>query len=79
MQLSELKKELRQKILSYITAAFGLVAALAWKDAISAMIEYLFPLSRNNIIAKFIYALVMTLVLVVISVYLLKWLKKDED
>ena len=68
----KIKQEIRQKTLGYITAGFGLVAGLAWNEAIKALIEYLFPLSQNGILAKFIYAIVITILLVIISMYMMR-------
>jgi predicted ABC-type sugar transport system permease subunit len=73
---SELHKEVRERTLGYIVAAFGLVAGLAWNEAIKASIEYLFPLNQNSLLAKFIYAVVITLVVVVVSIYVIKREKK---
>jgi len=69
----EVGKEFRQKMISYILAAFGLVAALAWNDTIKSLIEHLFPLEKNNILIKFIYALIITFVIVIISISLAKF------
>lgn len=74
-----LKKEVRKKILSYVTAGFGFVAGLAWNEAVKSLIEYALPQSRGTMLAKFIYALVLTLILVVISFYLAKILEKDSE
>ena len=71
----KLRKEVREKTISYIVAAFGLVAGLAWNDAIKSFIEYLFPLQRNNLWVKFIYAILITFVVVLISVYLIRLIK----
>lgn len=68
----EIKSEALNKAVGYITAAFGFVAGLAWNDAIKALLEYLFPLSGNVVLAKFIYALLVTIVVVIITTYLLK-------
>jgi hypothetical protein len=68
----EMQKEIRQRTVGYILAAFGLVAGLAWNEAIKSFIEYLFPLSKNTFLAKLIYALVITFALVIISIYLTK-------
>lgn len=76
---SEIKKEIKQRVTGYITAAFGLVAALAWNEAIKSLIEYFFPMDKNTILAKFIYAGLMTLVLVIIAVYLVRLLKGPEE
>ncbi len=48
----EIKTEVRQRTIGYIVAAFGLVAGLAWNEAIKALIEYLFPLSPNTLKVK---------------------------
>jgi len=67
-----LKKEIKAKVINYITAAMGLVAGLAWNEAIKGVIEYLFPLERNSVWAKFAYALGITIFLVMITIYLAK-------
>lgn len=71
--------EMKKRIVGYITAAFGLVAGLAWNEAIKAMIEYFFPLDRGSVLAKFVYAMGITLVLVLVSVYLAKLALKKEN
>ena len=76
-QSKELGDEVKTKTLGYILAALGLVSGLAWNEAIKAIIEKFFPLDANGILAKLIYAVVITLIAVFISVYLLKLEKKD--
>jgi hypothetical protein len=73
----EIRKEVRERTLSYVVAAFGLVAGLAWNEAVKSLIEYLFPLSQNTLLVKFIYAIVVTIFVVFISTQLLKFLKKE--
>jgi len=75
----EVKIEAKRRMIEYILAAFGLVAGLAWNEAIKSLIEYIFPLSRNTLLLKFIYAILITLVLVFISSYLVKLLKAEEE
>ncbi len=77
--MNNLQKEFRERISGYIIGAFGLVASLAWNDAISSLIEKFFPLGKDTVIAKFIYALVMTVILVVVAVYLVKLLKRGKE
>ena len=78
-KLARLRQEVRERTLGYIIAAFGLVAGLAWNDAIKALIEYLFPLQENTLSAKIIYAFLITLVVVICTIYLNRLFKKDED
>lgn len=73
------KKQIKKQMLGYITAAFGLVAALAWNDAISALIKHFFPMEKNKVSAKFIYAAIITLIVVIISFYLTKLLKEEKE
>ena len=69
-QTSAIKKKTRGKFLSYISAALALVAGLAWNDAISTFIKYLFPLDSNTMIAKFVYAILLTIFISIAIVYL---------
>lgn len=48
-----LSEAVRERTLAYIAAAFGLIAGLAWNDAVKALIEYLFPLSTNTLLESF--------------------------
>lgn len=74
----ELSGEIRERTVAYVVAAFGLVAGLAWNEAIKAAIEYLFPLSKNTLLAKFIYAALITLMVVIVTVNLMKLSKKGD-
>jgi hypothetical protein len=76
--MEQIKQELNNKILGYILAGLGLVAGLAWNDAIKTLIEYLFPLEKNGLWAKFLYAILITLVVVILSVYLTRIFKRKE-
>lgn len=77
-EVLDINKEVRNKLAGYIVAGLGLVAGLAWNDAIKSMIEYFFPLEENSLMAKFIYALLITLFVVLISVYTVRILKGKE-
>ncbi|MFA7208840.1 MAG: DUF5654 family protein [Parcubacteria group bacterium] len=77
--MQKFKEELRNKSFGYITTAFGLVAGLAWNEAIKSVIDGFFPVSDGGgMIAKFIYAIFITIVLVFISVYILKTNEDNE-
>jgi uncharacterized membrane protein YidH (DUF202 family) len=74
----EIKQEVREKTLTYIIAALGLVADLAWNEAIKALIEYFFPINQNNIWMKFGYAILITVLVVALSFYLTKAIKREK-
>jgi hypothetical protein len=74
----ELRKEIKERTTGYILAALGLVAGLAWNEAIKALIEGFFPFSKDGVLIKFIYAITVTLLIVVVTVYLLKFTHKEE-
>ena len=72
-----IKTEVREKTVGYILSALGLVAGLAWNEAIKEIINQLLPISQDAIWAKLIYALLVTVFVVILSVYLLRLSKKS--
>lgn len=52
-------KDYLDKIIQLVTAAFGLVAALAWNEAIQDVINRVFP-QGEGLTGKLIYAVVIT-------------------
>ena len=78
-KLSQLRGEIRERTVGYVVAAFGLVAGLAWNDAIKALIEYLFPLQGNSVFAKIIYAFLVTLAVVIATIYLTRLFKEGGE
>ncbi len=73
-----LRNEIKEKTTGYILTAFGLVAGLAWNDAITSAIKLYFP-GENNIWAKFIYAVIITIAVIIISNTLASVLKKKNN
>lgn len=65
-----LKIEILEKVSALATAGFGLVAALAWNDAIKKLFTQIFPQPGGNIVVLFVYAAVITIIVVIITVYL---------
>lgn len=76
----KLRQEVKEKTIGYILAAFGLVAGLAWNEAIKALITVFFPAptGNNDVLIKVIYAVVVTVVIVIVSVYLARLIAKKE-
>ncbi len=74
-----LRKEIKEKSVGYILAALGLVAGLAWNEAIKSVIDQFFPASGNSILVKFMYAIIVTIIIVVITIYLVKLTDKKNE
>lgn len=75
-------KEYLEKVIELVTAAFGLVAALAWNEAIQDLIQSYFP-KDDGLSGKFIYAIVITTFAVWVTTSLArlhdKVIKKEEQ
>lgn len=71
----QLRKEIRDRLTGFIVASLGLVAGLAWNDAVRATIDYLFPLPNDSLSAKFMYAIIISLIAVIITVYIMRLLQ----
>ncbi|MES2023106.1 MAG: DUF5654 family protein [Patescibacteria group bacterium] len=77
-KIAKVNRDIQRQTFGYILTALGLVVGLAWNDAIRSSIEYLFPLNQNSITAKFLYAIILTMLIVFISKYVLKTLETKE-
>jgi len=69
---------MRQRTAGYVLTALGLVAGLAWNEAITALIKVFFPLDNSGLIAKFIYAAIITAMVVWASLKISKWTGGDN-
>ncbi len=70
-----ISKEVVDKIAALLTAAFGLVAALAWNDAIKSAIESL----GFQVYGPWLYAIVVTVLAVVVTLYIGRVAAKTQD
>ncbi len=73
-----LRKEIKEKTIGYILAALGLVAGLAWNEAIKSAIDQFFPNLGGGVLIKFLYAIIITIIIVIFTVYLLRLTQKEE-
>ena len=62
-----LKVEILDKIAALVTAAFGLVAALAWNEAIKAIFKEIFG-TAEAIVPMLTYAIVVTIIAVILTI-----------
>jgi uncharacterized membrane protein (DUF4010 family) len=78
---SSLRLEIVERTQNLVTAGLGLVAALAWNDAIQSLFVAIFG-TQSNLAAKFLYAFVVTALVVYCTIrlsQLINRLKKDDD
>ncbi len=64
-----MKKDVIEKLAALITAAFGLVAALAWNDTIKAIFKSIFG-EAGSIPAMLFYAVVVTIIAVIATIWI---------
>ncbi|MBI4039156.1 hypothetical protein HY384_04345 [Candidatus Daviesbacteria bacterium] len=67
---SSFRRELIEQLITLSTSGFGLVAALAWNEAVQAFVkEYIqkFYPDQSGVISKFLYALIITCFAVLIT------------
>lgn len=62
-----MRTEVINKLADLITAAFGLIAALAWNDTIKAIFKSVFG-SAETVSAMLIYAFIVTIIAVYATV-----------
>jgi hypothetical protein len=65
-----MKKEVAEKIAALMTAAFGLVAALAWNEAIQSVFKEGGPLFFLASSGPWAYAIIVTVIAVVATVWI---------
>lgn len=76
-------KEYLKTMVQLATTGFGLVAALAWNEAIKALFKEIFG-TTSGIIGLFVYAIIITFIVVLVTKKLGKLsekvdLKKTEE
>ncbi|MCX6806707.1 MAG: DUF5654 family protein [Candidatus Berkelbacteria bacterium] len=68
-EVKKIKSEFVKTLTTFVVSAFGLVAALAWNKAITEIIsKYLTP--GSSIISWILYAILVTIVAVLVTIYL---------
>jgi len=72
-----MKIEVLEKIAALLTAAFGLVAALAWNGAVRAIFEHFFG-TADNIPAMLIYAVIVTIIAVLVIIWVARAVKRAK-
>lgn len=78
----DLRRELVKQMITLSSSGFGVVAALAWNDAIQSFVkEYIdkYFSAGSGIMSRFIYAIIITVIAVLVTYELTKMIRKKGD
>ncbi|MBO4568731.1 MAG: hypothetical protein J5674_01935 [Candidatus Methanomethylophilaceae archaeon] len=78
MASEELKVQLLETFAALITAAFGLVAALAWNEAIKTAVKSVFG-EGDDLIGLVVYAIIVTVLAVIMTLLIARALGKAKN
>lgn len=70
--------KIKEQIRTLIAGALGLVAALAWNEAVKALFEKIFG-DASGLVAKFLYAIIVTIIVVWVINKLSKLAAQEEE
>ncbi len=73
-----LKQEVLDKMAALVTVAFGLVAALAWNDAIKAIFKQVFG-TDDAVGPMLIYAIMVTIIAVILIIVVARAVSKSKN
>jgi uncharacterized membrane protein len=73
-----MKDEVLEKLTQLVTAAFGLVAALAWNDAIKSLFVEGGVLEFLSASGQWAYAVLVTVLAVTVTIYLGRLQRKND-
>jgi len=74
-----MNKQVIEKLAALITAAFGLVAALAWNEAIKSLFAVEGPLHFLASGGVWVYAVIVTILAVLVTIWIGKTLEKLDE
>jgi hypothetical protein len=77
-QAQEVKGQVLQTIATLITTAFGLIAALAWNEAIKAIILQFLP-KGSDLTGLLIYAVLITIIAVVATILIGRAIAQPDE
>jgi hypothetical protein len=73
--MASMKIQIMETIAALLTAAFGLIAALAWNEAIKTLIAQYFA-AGDALMGLFIYAIIVTVIAVIAGLLIARSLAK---
>jgi len=77
-EVQRIRDNFKERVLTIIIASLGLIAALAWDDALKHLFEHIFG-GAGTLTEEILYAVIITIIAAAISVYLGKVFTKDKE
>ncbi len=74
----KIESAFKNQLGTILIAAFAFVVGLSWREVINSIMEYLLPINKDTVLAKFVYAVVLTFFLTLIYVYVTRFLNKEN-
>ena len=79
-EIRKTREEAKKTIITLVLSGFSLVAALAWNDAIQSFFNEIFPKEGiSGLMGKFIYAIIISVIIVVASLQLKKIIEEPKE
>jgi len=72
-----MKAQIIEKMAALVTAAFGLVAALAWNGAITSIFKKVFG-TTEGVVPMVVYAVVVTIIAVLVTIWIARAAEKAK-
>ncbi|RXT13741.1 DUF5654 family protein [Ammoniphilus sp. CFH 90114] len=74
-----MSKKIMEQIITLFTAGFGVIAALAWNEAVQSLFDRWFLFPSDTVKAKFFYAITVTIIAVLITSLFAGLRQKQDD
>lgn len=72
-ETAQVRNKVREVSATYIASGLGIVVGLSWNEAIKSGIAYLYPESSGgSLLAKFVYAFILTIIVVFVTAYIIR-------
>lgn len=74
---TKIKQEIIERLATLLTSAFGLIAALAWNEAIKAIFAHFYG-TPSKLIPMLLYAIVVTIIVVIVTIWISRLAKMTK-
>lgn len=65
-----MKNTIIKYMLTLFIASMGLISILAWNDAVKLLFETMYPISKDGLLLRFIYAIIVTIITIIFTAIL---------